>query len=156
MWILTYRHRTSQELCKVCTFLCGVVMRWCSDIHKSSGLFQAEYMPGIMPVHCCVLMCLGIGYFIHIHQGYFTGTWGIIWLRQCQWSNLEGFDDKYYWCVLKLWSNLNQCTPNYVNWWYYQNKTKHNKTMCMHVYIYIYLMGCSLLLSLWIGTKSAC
>ena len=29
------------------------------------------------------------GVFTHILQGYFTGIGAIIWLPQCQWSNLD-------------------------------------------------------------------
>ena len=31
---------------------------------------------------CFVLGCLGNNQFTHILQGYFTGTWAIIWLPQ--------------------------------------------------------------------------
>ena len=37
---------------------------------------------------CCSLILVD---FIHILQGYFTGTGAIIWLPQCQWSNLEEY-----------------------------------------------------------------
>ena len=34
--------------------------------------------------------------FIHILQGYCTGTGAILWLPQCQWSNPEGYGRTWY------------------------------------------------------------
>ena len=39
----------------------------------------------------CVLFWLDWSPFIHILQWYFTGTWAIIWLPKCQWSNPEEY-----------------------------------------------------------------
>ena len=41
--------------------------------------------------------------FPHIVQGYFTGTWAIIWLPQCQWSNPKG----YGWIAVQYKSQQN-------------------------------------------------
>ena len=49
---------------------------------------RLEYIPKIMLMvtYYCVLLWFDI---THILQGCFTGTGAIIWLPQCQWSNLE-------------------------------------------------------------------
>ena len=41
-----------------------------------------------------VLICCGLAqiHFIHVLQGFFTGTWAIIWLPKCQWRNPEEYE----------------------------------------------------------------
>ena len=56
--------------------------------------------------------------FIHILQGYFTGTGAIIWLPQCQWSNLEGYGWINQWILLRYYiiTTTNQSTTKPHGW----------------------------------------
>ena len=58
-----------------------------NELNACSVNAKLHYIPRIMVMRF-VAFCFGIGpYSTHILQGYFTGTWAIIWLSQCQWSN---------------------------------------------------------------------
>ena len=64
----------------------------------------------------------------YIIKGCFTSTGTIIWLPQCQWSN-----------PWRIWVDISYKAMN--NWWYNQNKTRHNPAMCILHGIYCILHG---------------
>ena len=95
-------------------------------VNLTSCVTTVQYIPWIMHMVCslpCFCYGLAITDFIHILQGYFTGTGAILWLPQCLWSNPEGYGYTAPISLLK---------PTI---WPWQNKTKHNHVstaVCHH------------------------
>ena len=61
----------------------NVSIWWC---HHEDLLYSLK----VVDMICGLLRCALVN-FTHILQGGFTGTGAIVWLPQCQWSNLEGY-----------------------------------------------------------------
>ena len=61
-------------------------------------------------------------------SGLLHWHWAIMWLPQCQWSN-----------PWRIWVDISYKAMN--NWWYNQNKTRHNPAMCILHGIYCILHG---------------
>ena len=63
--------------------------------HDVSTVYPKKYAHGFV-VLCFVVVMQSFlmnlhEVFIHIHQGYFAGTWAIVRLPQCQWSKPDGY-----------------------------------------------------------------
>ena len=83
------------------SYMPRIIHHICRELYIIYAMNYTSYMPWIihhichelyiMCVVCCVFVCLVMVDFIHILQGYLTGTGAIIWLPQCQWSNPDRY-----------------------------------------------------------------